>query len=47
MTTKITLNKSEHLLVLVNGQTVEVDTADILTMKAVSQNPHFDVIEFR
>jgi Rho-binding antiterminator len=47
MTTKITLNKSEHLLVLVNGQTVEVDTADILTMKAVSQNPHFDLIEFR
>jgi hypothetical protein len=47
MSIKITFNKFEHLLLLVNDQIVEVDITDILTMKAVTQNPHFDVIGFR
>jgi Rho-binding antiterminator len=47
MTTKIMSNRPEYLLVLVSDQTVEVDTADILTMKAITRNPHFDLIEFR
>lgn len=47
MTTKTSPNKSEHLLVLVGDQTIEVDLTDILTMKAATQNPHFDLVEFQ
>ena len=47
MTTNTLPNKTENLLVLVGDQTINVDLSDIVTMKAVTQNPHFDLVEFR
>jgi Rho-binding antiterminator len=47
LTTKTLSNKTECLLMLVGDQTVKVEITDILTMQAITQNPHFDQIEFR
>lgn len=47
MTTEVTPDKSELLLLLVEGMTVKVELTDILTMTAINKNPHFDVIEFQ
>jgi Rho-binding antiterminator len=47
MTTQTLPNKTECLLMLVADQTVKIEITDILTMQAITQNPHFDLIEFR
>ena len=47
MTINTLPNKTECLLMLVGDQTVQVEVTDILSMKAVTQNPHFDLIAFR
>lgn len=46
ITTKTAASKIEYLQVLVKDQMIEVDLTDILTMRAVTKNPHFDLIEF-
>ena len=47
MTTKIMPDKTEYLFLVVNDQSLQVELNDILTMQAITQNPHFDLIEFR
>ena len=47
MTTKTLPNKTECLLMLVGDQTIKVEVTDILTMQAITHNPHFDQIKFR
>lgn len=46
MTTKISSNKTEYLLLLVNDKNVQINLIDILSMRAVTRNPHIDLIEF-
>ena len=46
LTTNIASNKTEYLMVLVSDQNVRVDLTDIKFMRAVTRNPHFDLIEF-
>ena len=47
ITTITSANKTECLLLQVNDQSIQVEVIDILSMKAVTPNPHFDLIEFR
>ena len=47
VTIQISPDKSEYLVLSVDGLTEEIDLTDISVMQAITVNPHFHIVEFQ